>query len=42
VEDRWEDCRDEIVAMAERRNEATDGSVLMWAEYLIAVGHNAD
>ena len=24
--------------MAERRNEATDGSLLMWAEYLVAAG----
>jgi SAM-dependent methyltransferase len=37
-EGRWEQCRDEILAMAERRNEATDGSLLMWAEYLVAVG----
>jgi hypothetical protein len=36
---RWDDCRREILAMAERRNEATDGSLLMWAEYLVAVGH---
>jgi len=37
----WEQCRREILAMAERRNEATDGSLLMWAEYLITVGHKA-
>lgn len=35
----WEDCREEIVAMAERHNEATDGSLLMFAEYLVTVGH---
>jgi len=37
-EGRWEECRNEIHAMAERRNEATDGSLLMQAEYLVAVG----
>lgn len=40
-EDRWEDCRREIVALAERHNDATDGSLLMHAEYLVAVGHKA-
>jgi SAM-dependent methyltransferase len=39
TEARWEECRREILAMAERRNEATDGSLLMSAEYLVAVGH---
>jgi hypothetical protein len=34
----WEDCRGEILAMAERRNEATDGSLFMHAEYLVAAG----
>ena len=34
----WEACRSEILAMVERRNEATDGSLLMHAEYLVAVG----
>jgi SAM-dependent methyltransferase len=38
AEGRWEDCRAELVAMAQRRNEATDGSLLMQAEYLVAVG----
>ena len=33
----WEQCRAEIVAMAERRNEAADGSLLIPAEYLVAV-----
>jgi len=38
AEGRWEECRGEILAMAERRNEATDGSLLMHAEYLVAAG----
>ena len=41
AEGRWEDCRAEIVAMAERRNEAADGGLLMHAEYLIAIGRKA-
>ena len=40
-EGRWDDCRAEIVAMAERRNEAADGSLLMNAEYLVTVGRKA-
>jgi SAM-dependent methyltransferase len=40
AEVRWEECRGEILALAERRNEATDGSLLMNAEYLVAVGRN--
>jgi SAM-dependent methyltransferase len=39
AEGRWEDCRAQIVALAERHNEATDGSLLMNAEYLVSVGH---
>jgi len=39
AEGRWRACRAEILAMTERRNEATDGSLLMAAEYLVAVGH---
>lgn len=39
AEGRWEDCRAEMLALAERRNEATDGSLHMEAEYLITVGH---
>jgi hypothetical protein len=35
---RWDECREEIRAMVERRNEAIDGSLLMQAEYLVAVG----
>lgn len=41
AEGRWEECRAEIVAMAERRNEATDGSLLMYSEYLVTVGGKA-
>jgi SAM-dependent methyltransferase len=41
-EGRWEQCRREIVAMAERRNEATDGSLVMYAEYLVAVGRKPE
>jgi SAM-dependent methyltransferase len=39
AEGRWDECRGEILALAERRNEAADGGLLMWAEYLVAVGH---
>src|SRR4029079_11137490 len=38
-EGRWQDCRAEMLALAERRNEATDGSLHMEAEYLITVAH---
>jgi hypothetical protein len=38
AENRWADCGEEILAMAERRNEATDESLLMWAGYLVALG----
>lgn len=41
AEGRWEECRGEIVAMAERRNAASDGSLLLWAEYLVTVGRKA-
>ena len=41
AEGTWEKCRAEIVALAERRNEATDGSLLMRAEYLVVVAHKA-
>ena len=40
-EGRWDACREEILALAERRNEATDGTLLMRAEYLVAVGRKA-
>ena len=35
------DCRAEILALAERRNEATDGSLLLLAEYLVVTGTKA-
>jgi hypothetical protein len=38
AEGRWQECRHELLALAERRNEAADGSLLMRAEYLVAVG----
>jgi SAM-dependent methyltransferase len=41
AEGRWEECRDEIRALAERHNEAGDGSLLMNAEYLVALGSKA-
>jgi len=41
AEGSWGECRREIVAMAERRNEATDGSLLLPAEYLIVSGQKA-
>lgn len=41
AEGRWEECRSEILAMAERYNEATDGGLMMSAEYLIVVGRKA-
>ena len=41
AEGRWDACREEILAMAERRNEATDGTLLLRAEYLLAVGRKA-
>jgi SAM-dependent methyltransferase len=42
AEGNWQECRGEILAMAERRNEATNGSLLMHAEYLVAVGHKSE
>jgi SAM-dependent methyltransferase len=35
AEGRWDECREEIVEMMERRNEAGDGSLLVHAEYLV-------
>jgi SAM-dependent methyltransferase len=40
-EGRWADCRAEILALADRHNEATDGSLLMLAEYLVVIGRKA-
>jgi len=42
AEGRWDDCRDEILALAERHNEAGPGSLVMRAEYLIAVGRKGN
>ena len=39
AEGRWEACRADMLALAERSNEATDGSLHMEAEYLITIGH---
>ena len=41
AEGRWQECREEIRAMAERHNEATDGGLLMHAEYMVAIGVKA-
>jgi SAM-dependent methyltransferase len=41
AEGRWENCRADIHALAERYNEATDGSLYMEAEYVVAVGRKA-
>ena len=41
AEGSWGECRREIVAMAERRNEATDGGLLLPAVYLIVSGRKA-
>ena len=38
AEGRWADLREELHALAERHNEATDGSLLMHAEYLVTIG----
>ena len=40
-EGRWEQCRRDILELVERRNEATDGSLLMHSEYLVTVGRKA-
>ena len=37
AEGRWDDCRGEIVEMMERRNVASDGSLEVPGEYLLAV-----
>jgi SAM-dependent methyltransferase len=38
ADDRWEECRREVLALARRFNRATDGSLLMLAEYLVVIG----
>jgi SAM-dependent methyltransferase len=40
-EGRWEACRAEILALAERHNVADDGSLLMHAEYVVVIGRKA-
>ena len=40
-EGRWAACREEILALARRRNEAADGSLLLLAEYLVVIGYKA-
>ena len=35
----WDACRGDMVALAQRRNQATDGSLLMPAEYLVATAY---
>lgn len=37
AEGTWDACRGEILAMMDRRNEATDGRLLVPSEYLVAV-----
>jgi SAM-dependent methyltransferase len=39
---RWEQCRNEILAMVERRNEAGDGSLQMCAEYFVIVSRKPE
>jgi SAM-dependent methyltransferase len=41
AEGRWEECRQEIVEMWSRRNEATDGSLKVSAEYLVFSGRKS-
>jgi SAM-dependent methyltransferase len=38
AEGRWAECRSEILAMVQRRNQATDGTLEMYGEYLVTVG----
>jgi len=38
AEGRWAELREELHALAESRNEATSGSLLMHAEYLVTIG----
>jgi hypothetical protein len=41
AEGSWDECRRKLVERMERRNEATDGSLFVPAEYLLVVGHKA-
>jgi len=38
---RWDACREQVVALAERRDEAAGTGFLMRAEYLVAVASKA-
>jgi SAM-dependent methyltransferase len=40
AEGRWADCRAELLALAERHNQAADGRLHMEAEYLISVARS--
>ena len=40
AEGRWDECRTAILALAARHNTATDGRLLMRAEYLVTVGRH--
>jgi SAM-dependent methyltransferase len=40
-EGRWAELREKLHELAERRNEATDGSLLIHAEYLVTMGRKA-
>src|SRR5215207_491943 len=42
AEGRWEECRREMLAIAAAYNEATDGSLLMQAEYLVVTADRID
>ena len=42
AEGSWDDCRAEIVAMAERRGEPEDGGLLLASQYLVTVGRKAE
>jgi SAM-dependent methyltransferase len=41
AEGRWAELREELHALAERHNEASDGSLSMQAEYLVTIGRKA-
>jgi SAM-dependent methyltransferase len=41
AEGTWDECRADIVALAESYNQADDGSLLMHAEYMVAIGVKA-
>jgi SAM-dependent methyltransferase len=39
AEGRWDECRAAILELAERHNTAQDGTLEMWADYLVVVGY---